>query len=43
MNKLIIIFFGFSKLECLHFGTWDSNKEWIVEMPEDEDIEVLIY
>ncbi|XP_055935978.1 WD repeat and HMG-box DNA-binding protein 1-like [Argiope bruennichi] len=30
-----------SKLECLHFGTWDSNKEWIVEMPENEEIEAV--
>ncbi|XP_015915090.2 WD repeat and HMG-box DNA-binding protein 1 isoform X1 [Parasteatoda tepidariorum] len=30
-----------SKLECLHFSTWDSNKEWIVEMPETEEIEAI--
>ncbi|CAL1269183.1 unnamed protein product [Larinioides sclopetarius] len=30
-----------SKLECHHFGTWDSNKEWIVEMPENEEIEAI--
>ena len=35
-----MVFIVCSKLECLHFGTWDSNKEWIVEMPEDENIEV---
>ncbi|XP_054711424.1 WD repeat and HMG-box DNA-binding protein 1-like [Uloborus diversus] len=30
-----------SKLECLHFGTWDSAKEWIVEMSEEEEIEAI--
>ncbi|GFS89434.1 WD repeat and HMG-box DNA-binding protein 1 [Nephila pilipes] len=30
-----------SKLECLHFGTWDSNKEWLIEMSEDEEIEAI--
>ncbi|GIY66224.1 WD repeat and HMG-box DNA-binding protein 1 [Caerostris extrusa] len=30
-----------SKLECLHFNTWDSNKEWVVEMPENEEIEAI--
>ncbi|KAG8199957.1 hypothetical protein JTE90_006203 [Oedothorax gibbosus] len=30
-----------SKLECLHFGTWDSNKEWTIEMPEGEEIETI--
>ncbi|XP_064484328.1 WD repeat and HMG-box DNA-binding protein 1-like [Ornithodoros turicata] len=28
-----------SKLVCLHFGTWDSNKEWSLEMPGEENIE----
>ncbi|XP_007527438.2 WD repeat and HMG-box DNA-binding protein 1 [Erinaceus europaeus] len=27
-----------SKLHCLHFSSWDSSKEWIVDMPQDEDI-----
>ncbi|GFX29404.1 WD repeat and HMG-box DNA-binding protein 1 [Trichonephila clavipes] len=30
-----------SKLECLHFGTWDSNKEWLIEMSDDEEIEAI--
>uniref|UniRef100_A0A8B9PAV2 WD repeat and HMG-box DNA-binding protein 1 n=1 Tax=Apteryx owenii TaxID=8824 RepID=A0A8B9PAV2_APTOW len=30
-----------SKLHCIHFGSWDANKEWTVDMPEDEDIEAI--
>ncbi|KAM6201119.1 WD repeat and HMG-box DNA-binding protein 1 [Rhynchocyon petersi] len=30
-----------SKLHCLHFSSWDSSKEWIVDMPADEDIEAI--
>ncbi|XP_027426701.2 WD repeat and HMG-box DNA-binding protein 1 isoform X7 [Zalophus californianus] len=30
-----------SKLHCLHFSSWDSSKEWIVDMPQNEDIEAL--
>ncbi|XP_075387453.1 WD repeat and HMG-box DNA-binding protein 1 [Tenrec ecaudatus] len=30
-----------SKLHCLHFSSWDSNKEWMVDMPANEDIEAL--
>ncbi|EEC08890.1 WD-repeat protein, putative, partial [Ixodes scapularis] len=30
-----------SKLVCVHFGTWDSNKEWSFEMPEGENIEAI--
>lgn len=37
-----LLFIIYSKLECLHFGTWDSNKEWTIEMSEDEEIEVSI-
>jgi hypothetical protein len=31
---------NFSKLLCLHFGTWDRSKEWSVSMPQGEDIMV---
>lgn len=27
-----------SKLQCLHFSSWDTNKEWTVDMPKSEDI-----
>ncbi|XP_029453292.1 WD repeat and HMG-box DNA-binding protein 1 [Rhinatrema bivittatum] len=30
-----------SKLQCLHFSSWDTNKEWTVDMPKDEDIQAL--
>ncbi|XP_037011581.2 WD repeat and HMG-box DNA-binding protein 1 [Artibeus jamaicensis] len=30
-----------SKLHCLHFGSWDSSKEWAVDMPQNEDIEAV--
>ncbi|XP_008570911.1 PREDICTED: WD repeat and HMG-box DNA-binding protein 1 isoform X2 [Galeopterus variegatus] len=30
-----------SKLHCLHFSSWDSSKEWIVDMPQNEDIEAV--
>nr|XP_045010764.1 WD repeat and HMG-box DNA-binding protein 1 isoform X2 [Jaculus jaculus] len=30
-----------SKLHCLHFSSWDSSKEWLVDMPQDEDIEAI--
>nr|XP_048285951.1 WD repeat and HMG-box DNA-binding protein 1 isoform X1 [Myodes glareolus] len=30
-----------SKLHCLHFSSWDSSKEWTVDMPESEDIEAV--
>ncbi|XP_006120180.2 WD repeat and HMG-box DNA-binding protein 1 [Pelodiscus sinensis] len=30
-----------SKLHCIHFSSWDSNKEWTVDMPKDEDIEAI--
>lgn len=35
---LILIF---SKLHCLHLSSWDSSKEWIVDMPPNEDIEAI--
>ncbi|XP_074725269.1 WD repeat and HMG-box DNA-binding protein 1 isoform X2 [Strix uralensis] len=30
-----------SKLHCIHFSSWDANKEWTVDMPEDEDVEAI--
>ncbi|XP_048577414.1 WD repeat and HMG-box DNA-binding protein 1 isoform X2 [Nematostella vectensis] len=30
-----------SKMVCLHFGSWDSSKEWTVEMPPGEHIEAI--
>ncbi|XP_074960391.1 WD repeat and HMG-box DNA-binding protein 1 [Phalacrocorax aristotelis] len=30
-----------SKLHCIHFSSWDANKEWTVDMPKDEDIEAV--
>ncbi|XP_055292373.1 WD repeat and HMG-box DNA-binding protein 1 isoform X2 [Moschus berezovskii] len=30
-----------SKLYCLHLSSWDSSKEWIVDMPPNEDIEAI--
>lgn len=30
-----------SKLTCLHFGSWDSCKEWSIQMPDGEDIQAV--
>ncbi|XP_071415441.1 WD repeat and HMG-box DNA-binding protein 1 isoform X1 [Pithys albifrons albifrons] len=30
-----------SKLHCIHFSSWDANKEWTVDMPKEEDIEAI--
>uniref|UniRef100_A0A671VQ80 WD repeat and HMG-box DNA-binding protein 1 n=1 Tax=Sparus aurata TaxID=8175 RepID=A0A671VQ80_SPAAU len=30
-----------SKLQCLHFSSWDTNKEWMVDLPNDEDVKAL--
>ncbi|KAM6180969.1 WD repeat and HMG-box DNA-binding protein 1 [Erethizon dorsatum] len=30
-----------SKLHCLHFSSWDSSKEWVVDMPQREDVEAI--
>ncbi|XP_060117825.1 WD repeat and HMG-box DNA-binding protein 1 [Heteronotia binoei] len=30
-----------SKLHCIHFNSWDSNKEWTVDMLQDEDIQAV--
>uniref|UniRef100_A0A3B4UZY0 WD repeat and HMG-box DNA-binding protein 1 n=1 Tax=Seriola dumerili TaxID=41447 RepID=A0A3B4UZY0_SERDU len=30
-----------SKLQCLHFSSWDTNKEWMVDLPKGEDREII--
>nr|XP_015809211.2 WD repeat and HMG-box DNA-binding protein 1 [Nothobranchius furzeri] len=30
-----------SKLQCLHFSSWDTNKEWLVDLPNGEDVKAL--
>uniref|UniRef100_A0A7N8YLT6 WD repeat and HMG-box DNA-binding protein 1 n=1 Tax=Mastacembelus armatus TaxID=205130 RepID=A0A7N8YLT6_9TELE len=30
-----------SKLQCLHFSSWDTNKEWMVDLPKGEDAKAL--
>ncbi|KAM6459426.1 WD repeat and HMG-box DNA-binding protein 1 isoform 1-T2 [Liasis olivaceus] len=30
-----------SKLHCIHFNSWDPNKEWTVDMLQGEDIEAV--
>ncbi|KAK3093566.1 hypothetical protein FSP39_017398 [Pinctada imbricata] len=30
-----------SKLMCMHFGSWDTTKEWNVSMPDEEEIQAL--
>uniref|UniRef100_A0A670XXL1 WD repeat and HMG-box DNA-binding protein 1 n=1 Tax=Pseudonaja textilis TaxID=8673 RepID=A0A670XXL1_PSETE len=30
-----------SKLHCIHFNSWDPNKEWTVDMLQDEVIEAI--
>ncbi|XP_059215735.1 WD repeat and HMG-box DNA-binding protein 1 [Centropristis striata] len=30
-----------SKLQCLHFSSWDTNKEWMVDLPAGEDVRAL--
>ncbi|CAL8351541.1 unnamed protein product [Merluccius merluccius] len=30
-----------SKLQCLHFSSWDANKEWIVDLPKGEDVRAV--
>uniref|UniRef100_A0A3Q4GVV0 WD repeat and HMG-box DNA-binding protein 1 n=1 Tax=Neolamprologus brichardi TaxID=32507 RepID=A0A3Q4GVV0_NEOBR len=30
-----------SKLQCLHFSSWDTNKEWMVDLPKGEDRELF--
>ncbi|KAK2853667.1 hypothetical protein Q5P01_006328 [Channa striata] len=30
-----------SKLQCLHFSSWDTNKEWMVDLPKGEDVRTL--
>ncbi|KAG7267418.1 hypothetical protein CRUP_012519 [Coryphaenoides rupestris] len=28
-------------LQCLHFSSWDANKEWIVDLPAGEEVRAL--
>ncbi|XP_078484229.1 WD repeat and HMG-box DNA binding protein 1 [Ciona intestinalis] len=30
-----------SKLKCVHFSSWDNNKEWVIEMPDGEEIQAV--
>ncbi|XP_063804462.1 WD repeat and HMG-box DNA-binding protein 1 [Pseudophryne corroboree] len=30
-----------SKLQCLHFSSWDTSKDWIVDLPPGEDIQAV--
>uniref|UniRef100_UPI00398E4678 WD repeat and HMG-box DNA-binding protein 1 n=1 Tax=Pristiophorus japonicus TaxID=55135 RepID=UPI00398E4678 len=30
-----------STLQCIHFNSRDTNKEWMVDMPKDENIEAI--
>ncbi|XP_053408161.1 WD repeat and HMG-box DNA-binding protein 1-like isoform X2 [Mercenaria mercenaria] len=30
-----------SKLTCMHFSSWDNNKEWSISMPDDEEIQCV--
>ena len=46
-KTIMIITFRFfssfhSKLQCVHFGSWDSEREWITSMPDDENVEVTL-
>lgn len=42
---LLSLFFLFlylhSKLQCLHFSSWDNSKEWMVDMNKGEDIQAV--
>uniref|UniRef100_A0A8C9T5G3 WD repeat and HMG-box DNA-binding protein 1 n=1 Tax=Scleropages formosus TaxID=113540 RepID=A0A8C9T5G3_SCLFO len=30
-----------SKIQCLHFSSWDTNKEWMVDLPKEENAKAL--
>ncbi|XP_038125183.1 WD repeat and HMG-box DNA-binding protein 1 [Cyprinodon tularosa] len=30
-----------SKLQCLHFSSWDTNKEWMVDLPKGEGVKAV--
>ncbi|KAJ8308558.1 hypothetical protein KUTeg_013432 [Tegillarca granosa] len=30
-----------SKLTCMHFGSWDSSKEWTISLPDNEEIQAI--
>lgn len=41
LRCLLVLCLCLSKLHCIHFGSWDANKEWTVDMPKDEEIEAI--
>lgn len=41
MNNLLLSLLVPSKLQCLHFSSWDTNKEWMVDLPKGEDVRAL--
>lgn len=41
LRCLLALCLCLSKLHCIHFGSWDANKEWTVDMPKDEEIEAI--
>lgn len=41
LRCLLLLCLCLSKLHCIHFGSWDANKEWTVDMPKDEEIEAI--
>uniref|UniRef100_A0A8C4QUL5 WD repeat and HMG-box DNA binding protein 1 n=1 Tax=Eptatretus burgeri TaxID=7764 RepID=A0A8C4QUL5_EPTBU len=30
-----------SKVQCLHFGSWDGTKEWLCDLPQGEELRAL--
>uniref|UniRef100_UPI00358E3A74 WD repeat and HMG-box DNA-binding protein 1 isoform X2 n=1 Tax=Myxine glutinosa TaxID=7769 RepID=UPI00358E3A74 len=30
-----------SKVQCLHFGSWDGTKEWLCDLPQGEEVRAL--
>jgi len=39
-ERLLVAVVFCSQLVCMHFGSWDTAKEWSVSMPVGEDIQV---
>lgn len=31
----------FSQLQCVHFSSWDSNKDWAIPLPSKESVTAL--
>lgn len=31
-----------SKIQCLHFSSWDSHKDWTVDLPQGEEVRALV-